>query len=319
MFMDRVNIAISGASGFIGSALVAHCADFGWNVMALVRSAPVKTNVRARYVMVHDLSTESVPGEALENIDVFVHTAARVHVMNDKASDPLEAFRSINTSATLRVARQAALAGVKRFVFVSSVKVNGEITQAGAPFTEQDVTNPSDPYGISKAEAESGLRHISRETGMEVVIIRPPLVYGPGVRANFGSLLRAVKYRVPLPLGAIQNKRSLVGLDNLVDLIAVCCRHPNAGNETFLVSDGQDISTPDLVRLIAVAFGVKPMLVPVPVWMLRAVGHACGKRAAVHRLCSNLQVNPEKARRLLGWNPPMSAQAGLIRAVQVPQ
>lgn len=316
--MGNPSIAISGANGFVGQALVAHCVGLGWNVLALARTAPINPSLGATYFTVGDLSKETLPSETFKNIDVLVHTAARVHVMDDKAADPLAAFRSVNTSATLRLARQAALAGVKRFVFLSSVKVNGETTQDGAPFTEQDTPQPCDPYALSKAEAETELRRVAVETGLEVVIVRPPLVYGPGVKANFGSLLQAVKSHRPLPLGAIHNKRSLVGLDNLVDLVALCCQHPAAANETFLASDGQDISTPGLVRLIAVAFGVKPLLIPLPVRILHLLGWCTGKHAAVQRLCGNLQISTEKTQRLLGWVPPFSIQAGLIRAVQTP-
>jgi nucleoside-diphosphate-sugar epimerase len=252
---------------------------------------------------------------ALPEVDVVIHLAARVHVMNDNTTDPLAAFRQVNTQGTLNLARQAAIAGVKRFVFISSVKVNGELTQPGRPFSESDAPHPQDAYGVSKHEAELGLRLIAAETGMEVVIIRPPLVYGPGVKANFAALMRAVQRGWPLPLGAVHNQRSLVALDNLVNFIITCITHPKAANQTFLVSDGQDLSTTELVHGMARAAGVPTRLLPVPVWALQTGAKLLGKGDAVQRLCGNLQVDISKARTLLGWVPPVSVEDGLRRAM----
>jgi nucleoside-diphosphate-sugar epimerase len=235
--------------------------------------------------------------------------------MDDTAADPLAAFRAVNVEGTLNLARQAAADGVKRFVFVSSVKVNGEFTPLGHAFTEVDVPYPQDAYGVSKMEAEQGLRQIAADTGIEVVIIRPPLVYGPGVKANFAALMRAVQSGWPLPLGAVRNQRSLVALDNLVDFIVTCITHPQAANQTFLVSDGRDLSTTELVSGMAQAAGVPPRLLPVPVWALQAGAVLLGKGAAVQRLCGNLQVDISKAGNLLGWVPPVSVQVGLMQAV----
>jgi nucleoside-diphosphate-sugar epimerase len=237
--------------------------------------------------------------------------------MRDTEADPLTAFCSVNVDGTLKLARQAAAAGVKRFVFISSVKVNGESTLPGRPFTADDIPAPLDPYAVSKMEAEQGLRQIAVETGMAVVIIRSPLVYGPGVKANFASLMRAVQRGWPLPLGAVNNQRSLVALDNLVDFIVTCTTHPQAANQTFLVSDGQDLSTTELVRGMALAAGVPARLLPVPVWALQAGASLLGKGDAVHRLCGNLQVDISKARSLLGWVPPVSVEEGLRRAMAV--
>jgi nucleoside-diphosphate-sugar epimerase len=253
---------------------------------------------------------------ALASVQVVVHTAARVHVMRDTTSDPLDAFRQTNVVGTLDLARQAAAAGIKRFIFISSVKVSGEQTALGHAFLEDDVPAPQDPYGISKMEAEQGLRAIALRTGMEVVIVRPPLVYGPGVKANFASLMRAVKNGVPLPLGAIQNKRSLIGIDNLVDFLITCVDHPLAANETFLVSDGHDVSVPELVRGLAGVMGVKAHLLPIPVSVLQFGAALLGKRDAVNRLCENLQVDIDKARKLLAWTPSISISEGLRRAAQ---
>ncbi len=253
---------------------------------------------------------------ALLNVASVVHCAARVHVMHDAAVDSLAAFRAVNVDGTMNLARQAATAGVKRFVFISSVKVNGESTQPGTAFTEADNPNPQDAYGQSKHEAEQGLRQTALDTGMEVVIIRPPLVYGPGVKANFAALMRAVQRGWPLPLGAVHNQRSLVALDNLVDFIAVCRTHPQAANQTFLVSDGQDLSTTELIRGMAQAAGVPARLLPVPVWALQAGAKLLGKGDAVQRLCGNLQVDMSKATQLLGWVPPVSVDEGLKLAMR---
>ncbi len=252
---------------------------------------------------------------ALSDVDVVVHLAARVHVMEDIADDPLVEFRKVNVDGTLNLARQAAAAGVKRLVFASSVKVHGEETAPGKAFVESDIPAPRDAYGQSKQEAELGLRQIASQSDMEVVIIRPPLVYGPGVKANFAALMRAVQRGWSLPLGAVRNQRSLVGLDNLVDFIMICATHPRAANQTFLVSDGNDLSTPDLVRGLAQAAGVPARLLPVPPRLLGAGAALVGKSASVQRLCGNLQIDISKARDLLDWKPPVSVAEGLRRAV----
>jgi len=251
----------------------------------------------------------------LQQCSVVVHLAARVHVMNDTAQDPLAAYRRTNVAGTLNLARQSAVAGVRRFIFISTVKVNGESTPEGYPFGADDVPAPQDPYAISKLEAEQGLRQLAARSEMQVVIIRPPLVYGPGVGANFAALLRAVRRGWPLPFGAIQNRRSLVALDNLVDLIKTCISHPAAANQIFMASDGQDLSTAELVRGMAQALGVPARLPPVPVWALKAAGSLMGKRDVVSRLCDNLQVDISKTRDLLGWTPPVSVYEGMRRAV----
>lgn len=236
-------------------------------------------------------------------------------MMKDSASDPLLAFRTVNVEGTLNLARQAVAAGVKQFVFISSIGVNGVQTPIGKPFSEADQPNPHNAYALSKWEAEQGLRHIAVETGLAVVIIRPPLVYGCNAPGNFGALMRAVQRGWPLPLGAVHNHRSLVALSNLVDFIVTCISHPQAANQTFLVSDGQDLSTTELVRGMAQAAGVPARLLPVPVWALQAGAKLLGKVDAVQRLCGNLQVDISKARNLLGWVPPVSVEDGLRRAM----
>ena len=235
--------------------------------------------------------------------------------MNDSAADSPAAFRAVIVAGTLELASRAAAVGVKRFVFISSVKVNRELTRLGSRFSEADAPMPQDPYGVSKCEAELGLRRIALETGMDLVIIRPPLVYGPGVKANFAALMRAVQRGIPLPLGAIHNQRSLVALDNLVDFIITCAVHPKAANQTFLVSDGEDLSTTELLRKMAAAAGVSSRLWPVPAWALRLGASLLGKGDAVQRLCGNLQVDISKARELLAWVPPVSVDEGLRRAM----
>ncbi len=248
----------------------------------------------------------------LEQVDIVVHAAARAHVLNENAGDPLRLFQEVNTAGTLRLARQAAEVGVKRFLFLSSIGVNG--TQSIKPFTESDTPQPVEPYAVSKREAEQGLMELSRETGMEVVIIRPPLVYGPSAPGNFGKLANAVRRGIPLPLGAVtQNRRTLVGLDNLVDLIMTCAYHPAAANQIFLAGDDEDLSTADLLRRMAKAFGVSPRLLPIPVPVLKAMARAAGKSGMVERLCGSLQVDITKAREVLGWKPPLTVDEGLAR------
>ena len=309
-----MTILVTGADGFVGKYLCDHLVEIKMSVRAVVRHAVL---MPAKYtsMIVENIDDLTNWNSFLIGIDVVVHLAARVHVMQDTAENPLAEFRRINLQGTQNLARQAAAAGAKRFVFISSVKVNGELTQPGSAFIESDTPNPQDAYGQSKYEAERCLRKIAAETGMEVVIIRPPLVYGPGVKANFAALMRAVQRGYPLPLGSVHNQRSLVALDNLVDFIVTCATHPKAANQTFLVSDGQDLSTTELIRGLAHAAGVTARLLPVPVPWLRAVAGLMGKADTVDRLCGNLQVDISKARKLLDWTPPVTVGEGLRRAV----
>lgn len=310
-------ILVTGATGFVGNALVKRLmtdSAFG-GVVAGLRRGDACLPDGVQCVHIGDLQPTTDWYAALHQVDALVHCAARVHVMQDGASNPLEAYRHVNVQGTLNLAQQAAKAGVRRFVFVSSVKVNGEATLPGQPFSADDLPAPLDPYGVSKMEAEQELREISAQTGMQVVIVRPPLVYGLGVKANFQDLMRAVQRGWPLPLGAVHNQRSLVALDNLVDLIVTCITHPQAVNQTFLVSDGQDLSTTELVRAMAQAAGVPARLLPVPVWALQAGASLLGKGDAVQRLCGNLQVDITKARNLLGWTPPVSVEQGMKKAM----
>jgi len=309
-----LKILVTGANGFVGCALCSEAMVRGMPVRGITRT-PCGLPAGAGNLVVGRIDDGTNWREVLTDCEVVIHLAARVHIMHDTEADPLTAFRAVNVEGTLNLARQAAAAGVHRFVFISSVKVNGEATLPGQPFTADDAPAPLDAYGVSKMEAEQGLRQIALQTGMDVVIIRPPLVYGPGVKANFAALMRAVQRGWPLPLGAVHNQRSLVALSNLVDFILTCITHPQAANQTFLVSDGQDLSTTELVRGMARAAGVPTRLLPVPVWALQAGATLLGKGDAVQRLCGNLQVDISKARSLLGWVPPVSVEEGLRRAL----
>lgn len=309
-------ILVTGGTGFVGSALLKKLSNDGVETRASVRSAGCKVPDGVECCQIGSISAETDWCSALKGIDAVVHCAARVHVMHDVASDPLEVYRQVNVNGSLNLAQQAAHAGVRRFVYVSSIKVNGEATEPGNFFTADDVPAPLDPYGVSKLEAEQGLREIAAQTGMEVVIVRPPLVYGPGVKANFESMMRWVSRGLPLPLGAIHNNRSLVALDNLVDLLVTCLRHPAAAGQTFLVSDGEDVSTTELLRRTARAMGKKIFLLPVPAFLLELGAGLLGKRAVAQRLCGSLQVDIEKNRRLLEWGPPLTLDEGLKKAVE---
>jgi len=304
-------ILVTGANGFLGQALSLELRARKFAVRGALR-AEAKTGE----VNVGDIGPDTDWQEALAGLDVVVHTAARVHIINDTAGDLLSQYRKVNVEGTLNLARQAVNAGVKRFIFISSIKVNGESTLPGKPFTADDQPNPEDPYGISKWEAEVGLERLANEKGLEVVIIRPPLVYGPGVKANFLRLMRWVNRGVPLPLGAIRNKRSLVALDNLVDLIINCIGHPAAVNQTFLAGDGQDVSTTELLYGIGKALDKPARLLPCPVSLLFVISALLGKREMLRRLTDSLQVDISSARSLLGWEPPLSLEEGLCKVAQ---
>lgn len=310
-------VLVTGANGFIGQALCSVLASQGYSVRGAVRKKSADDQAAATDLRVMgeiDEHTEWAP--ALSGVDSVVHLAARVHLMRDTAADPLAEFRRVNVALTLNLARQAAKAGVRRFVFVSSVKVNGETTVVGQPFTADDPPRPIDAYGISKFEAEQALIQLAEETGLEVVIVRPVLVYGPGVKANFHEMMHWVLKGVPLPLGALDNQRSFAAVDNVVDLIAVCLRHPQAANQVFLVSDGEDLAVSGLLRRTAAALGKPARLLPVPVFLLRLAGRLSGREQVIQRLCDTLQVDIGKTQRLLGWNPPLSVDAALRKTAQ---
>lgn len=311
-------ILVTGATGFVGRALVARLEqDRRSLVVALRGDSVARWTGGGQAVSVGDLSLETDWSAALQGVEVIVHCAARVHVMRESESDPLTVFRRVNVEGSLRLARQAAAAGVKRMVFVSSVKVNGEATRPGRPFRADDPGGAQDAYGISKQEAETGLMQVAAQTGLEVVVLRPPLIYGPGVKANFAALARAVMRGLPLPLGAVTaNRRSLVALDNLVDLLVTCVDHPAAANQVFLAGDGEDLSTTDLIRRMAAVSGRRPWLLPVPAGWLQAGANLLGRGDTAQRLLGDLQVDIGKTRDLLGWAPPIGVDEGLRRAMQ---
>jgi len=304
----NIKILVTGFSGFVGASLISALKTK--DLVLLGRQKPVNSSFPF-YKFEFDEHAEAI--DALLDIEVVIHSAARVHMMNEQSADPLADFRKINTIGTLNLARQAAAAGVRRFIYISSIKVNGEATLNNQYFRFDDSPNPEDPYGISKEEAEIGLKEIANETGMEVVVIRPPLVYGPGVKANFAAMLKLARKNLPLPLGAIHNKRSFVALDNLVDLIITCIDHPKAANQTFLVSDDSDVSTTELLKMMTRAAGKRPRLLPVPVSWLKLAGKITGKQAVIERLCGNLQLDISHTKDTLGWKPPISVEEGIAR------
>jgi UDP-N-acetyl-alpha-D-quinovosamine dehydrogenase len=296
-------ILVTGATGFVGQVVVEKLITAGHDVRACSRRHAINFHSSVDVIQSGDLSGDTDWNRVLQDVNIVIHLAARVHMMADLANDPLTEFREVNTDATLNLARKIAEAGVKRFVFISSIKVNGEDTNNGSKFSPDDVHVPTDPYGLSKYEAEQGLLALAKETGMEVVIIRPPLVYGPSVRANFLSMMKWINKGVPLPLGAVHNQRSLVALDNLVSFIIHCANHPKAANEIFLISDNEDVSTTELLNKVANAFGKKALLLPIPVSWMRFVANLIGKAGVADRLFGSLQVDSSKARELLNWKP----------------
>lgn len=308
--MNQQHIMVTGASGFVGQSLCESLQRQPYALTLICRSI-ASTYKDIQQVATIDAQTDWC--NILSGVNVIIHLAARVHVMREQFVNRLDAYRETNVEGTLNLARQAAQAGVKRFIFISSIKVNGEQTLAGRPFAAFDVPNPQDPYGISKYEAEQGLLELAEETDMEVVIIRPPLVYGPGVKGNFASMMKWVQAGWPLPLGAIDNRRSLVSLDNLISLIIKCIDHPAAANQVFLASDGEDLSTSDLLRRLADAAGVPSRLIPVPAGVLRTGLSLIGKGAIAQRLLGSLQVDIAKTQKLLGWTPPITVDEGLRR------
>ena len=311
-----MRVLVTGSIGFVGKALIPALLPREHKPAEALRRAEENPDGRSTTVVVGNIDGATSWSTALKGMDSIIHLAARVHIMCESAGDPLAEFRRVNTEGTLHLARQAAEAGVRRFIFLSTIGVNGNSTLHGKVFMPTDTPSPHDPYSMSKYEAEIGLHSIARSTGMEVVIIRPPLVYGANAPGNFGKLTRLVTKSFPLPLGSINNLRSFVGIDNLVDFIVTCLEHPAAANETLMVSDGEDLSTPDLIRRMARAMNRPARLIPVPVWALKAGALLLGKGDAVQRLCGNLQVDISKSRTLLGWNPPISVDEGLRLAVK---
>ncbi|HLT25540.1 MAG TPA: NAD-dependent epimerase/dehydratase family protein [Zeimonas sp.] len=304
---------VTGATGFVGRAFVREALARGWSVRAAVRS-PKDRVADCETSVVGELGADTPWDETLRDREVVVHLAARVHVMRERVADPSAEFRRVNVDASARLAERAAAAGVRRLVFASSVKVHGE--ERDAPYTEQDPPAPRDGYARSKCEAEERLRAIGRETGLEIVIVRPPLVYGPGVGGNFLELMRWLDRGIPLPFASIENARSLVSRDNLVDFLLSCARHPGAAGETFLVSDREDLSTPELLRRVAEALGTRARLFPVPAGLLMRAAAVLGRGPMARRLCASLRVDAGKAQARLGWTPPVPVDAALHATAQ---
>jgi len=322
---EKSRILITGINGFIGRSLAKSLLANGFDVTGVGRQESGLLSVATNKMIVGDLSellTEKslrAPNElvgTLRCVDVLVHTAARVHVINDDATNPLVEFRRINRDMTLDLARVAAKSGVKRFIFLSTIKVNGEGSWTGQLFTPEDSNVPLDSYGLSKYEAEQGLLTLAEEVDMEVVIIRPPLVYGPGVKANFLSMLKWVNRGIPLPLGRVHNQRSLVALDNLISFIICCIVHPQAANQIFLISDGEDVSTTELLRKIAKAYDKKIILISVPIGLVKFLVSLVGRADIASRLFGSLQIDNSKASRLLGWKPETSMDDELKKTVE---
>lgn len=307
-----MKVLVTGANGFVGRALCEALSRAGHEVVAGVRRPSGLPGERLLPALEDTPAWGSEAGLAC---DVVIHLAARVHVMQEHSGDPTALYRQANTTATLALARAAARAGARRLIFLSSIKVNGEHSEPGRPFTAMDPPSPQDPYGVSKMEAELGLQRIGPDIGLDIVVVRPPLVYGPGVKANFASLMRAVSRGLPLPLGAATgNRRSLVALDNLVDLLLTCIDHPAAAGQTFLVSDGEDLSTAELIRRMGHALGQPARLLPVPTPLLNLGAGLLGRKAVAQRLLGNLQVDITPTCKTLGWTPSIGVDEGLRRA-----
>lgn len=312
-----VNILITGATGFVGRALLHRLCETPENSVIALSRRPVKdVPSNAEVVISTGFSLPEGGRSLLSDVDVVVHCGARVHQMRDDPRTCLEEYRRINVVETMKLAKQAAEANVKRFVYISSIKVNGELTSPGRAFTAEDVPNPVDPYGISKMEAEVELHRFIASTKMEVVIVRPVLVYGPGVRANFLTLIDWINKGIPLPFARVSNKRSFVYLDNLVDFIQLCMVHHAAANEIFLISDGEDLSTPSLVSKIGSSMGKRPFMIPVPVWLMTFCASLLGKSSISTRLFASLQVDVKKNTMLLNWKAPYSVDQGIESTVK---
>jgi nucleoside-diphosphate-sugar epimerase len=312
-----MKILVTGASGFVGSALLGTLsAEPQRQLVAATRSGAMASSPGVACLRVGDLGPTLDWRSALSGVHTIVHLAARVHVMRDAVADPLAEFRRVNVEGTLNLARQAAAAGAKRFIYVSSIKVNGEATAPGRPFTSRDRAAPCDAYGVSKHEAEQGLDALGAQVGMTVVTVRPPLVYGPGVRANFLRLMVLIDRRIPLPLGGVTNARSLVSVWNLCDLIRTLIDAPSLRSGVYLASDGEDLSTPSLIRRIANLMRRPGRLFSIPVPMLEALARLVGKAEEIGRLCDSLAVDISATRHELNWAPPMSVDESLHRTVQ---
>jgi len=307
------NILVTGATGFVGQALCQHLLRNGHRVVATYRTH--KTDLNCDWLQIGDMDGNTDWADKLTGINVVIHLAARVHMMQEGASDPLATYRAINRDGTLCLAKAAQSQGVKRFVFLSTIKVNGEKTQKDQPFRVVIDQSPVDPYGLSKWEAEEGLRTLEQQTGLEVCILRPPLVYGPGVKANFLSFLKLADKALPVPFKCLHNQRSLVNVENLADALMICSQHPNAVHKTYLISDGHDLSVADMFALMAQKLKRPCRMIPLPVFVLKILGRITGKSAAIDRLTQSLQVDGQTIQKELNWTPPVSVESGFEKMV----
>ena len=311
------NILLTGATGFVGRGILDRLLQQSAITVYVPTRRPQSVAPNERVIPIAaDLSLDRIASEVLRSTNAIIHAAATVHLLDEYHPEQLERIYKSDITAAMTLAEDAAAAGVRRFVFISSIKVNGENTEGRGPFTEADLPAPNDPYGQSKARIEQSLAELSIRSGMEVVVIRPPLVYGPGVGANFANLMRLARSGLPLPLGNIPNRRSLLARTNLADFVACCLDHPAAANQVFLISDGHDISTTELVHAIATASGRRALLFPMPLPVLRAVSHMAGRSGALEKLVGSLQVNSIKARTLLNWTPPDELATALKQTVK---
>ena len=304
-------ILITGASGFVGKSLTSALLRQGHSICAAVRS--ISSPNESSEIVVGEIDHDTNWATALRDVDVVIHLAARVHVMTEYSQNPLDEFRKTNVEGTLNLAQQAAKAGVKRIVYVSSIGVNG--THTASPYTELDNPQPHNDYTFSKCEAEQALHKVSVKTGLEVVIVRPPLVYGFGAPGNFAQMIKVLAKGIPLPLASVKNLRSLIYLENLVDALILCAIHPAAAGQTYLVGDGQDISTPDLLRKLSSVMGRSARLFPCPIVLMRLSGQLLGKSDQISKLVGSLQIDSSKIRRELGWKPPFTLDEGLKATV----
>ena len=311
-----MKVLVTGASGFVGKTLCAHLASLHFDVVATVQSLPDTPVPGVEYRIVTEMSSTTDWSDALADVQTVIHCAARVHVMHDHAQDPLTEFRRVNTLGTETLARAAAHCGVKRLIFLSSIKINGESTMPVSPFNQASPAKPRDSYAISKWEAEQALTRVSTETGIEAVVLRCPLVYGPRVKANFLRLLQAVDHGIPLPLALARNRRSLTYLDNLTDAIATCLMHPAAAGKTYHVSDGEDVSTAELIARIAQALGKPSRLWPCPLGLIELAGRMTRKSDEITRLLGSLCIDSSKIRSELDWTPPYTLEQGLAETAQ---
>lgn len=320
-------ILITGSSGFIGKSLCKKLSKSGKQIRAIVRTTnSFSKNTDIEYVFVRDISLKTNWKDILVDVDCIIHCAGRAHVMNEKNKDTYKIFQSVNVQGTKQLAEQASKAEVKRFIFLSSVKVNGECTynidkdisyrQKKRIFSYNDLPDPQDSYALSKFEAENVLWEISSRTGLEVSILRLPLVYGYGVKGNLANLLKLIAFSIPLPLRMVKNQRSMIGIDNLVDLLITCVDHPNAAGKTFLVSDGEDLSTPDFIRYIANSMGYKARFFPIPIFLIKLLGLILGKQAEINRLVGSLKIDSSYTQKQLNWTPPVSVVEGIRRMIQ---